>query len=98
MPVDPWYDWIDLAKQLARDTRQPDFQHQVVALLISRKRPVGYGINQRRHARGMSVFKDSLHAEADLVRRYGNALEGAKVYLYRFNTAAGSPFVDQVLC
>ena len=59
---------------------------------------MGYGVNQRRHVRLMSYFHDSLHAEADLIRRYGEKLRGAKVFLYRFNNAPGSPVANKPLC
>lgn len=53
----------------------------------------GYGINQLRYARGSAYFLRSIHAEADLIRRYGiDRLKGAKIYLYRFNNAEHSPF------
>lgn len=98
MLSDPWHDWVDLARQLAHDFKHPEFQHQIVALGVRHGRAIGYGVNQQRHARGISVFKDSLHAEADLIRRCGDSLDGTKVYLYRFNNAENSPYTDKPMC
>lgn len=48
-----------------------------------------FGVNQRRYSRGSSVFRQSMHAEMDLIRKLGNRAAGAKIYLYRFNNADG---------
>lgn len=92
-----FFDFVEIAAQLASDFRDPTLQHQVVALW-AKDRVLGYGVNQRRHAKAMSYFYDSLHAEADLIRRFGDRLKGAKVFLYRFNNAPDSPFAGEPLC
>lgn len=46
-------------------------------------------MNQRRYSRGSSVFRESMHAEMDLLRKLGTRASGAKIYLYRFNNADG---------
>jgi hypothetical protein len=88
-----WESHISLARQIAEDNRVEDFQHQIVALALHRSGPpFAYGVNRRRHSRRNSVFLDSLHSESDLIRRCHGNLNGAKVLLYRFNNAVGSPF------
>ena len=57
-----------------------------------------YGVNQLRHAKGSSYFYRSLHAEADLVRRYPEKIPGSTILLYRFNNAPSSPVSGQPLC
>lgn len=93
-----WHSMVPLAAQLAEDFRDLDMQHQVVALHVKGKRVLGYGVNQKRYANLFSYFYDSLHAEADLIRRYGDKIRGAKVFLYRFNNAPTSPFGNKPLC
>lgn len=94
----PWTSHIQLARQIAEDSRPDDFRVQVVALAIHRAgHPFAYGVNKRRYSRGASVFLDSLHAEADLIKRAGDKIAGAKVLLYRFNKATKSPFAGQPL-
>lgn len=93
-----WLDHVDLARQVADDFKDESFQHQIVALCLRNNKVLGYGVNQRRYARGMSVFLNSLHAEADLLRRLGDRVANGKIFLYRFNNAEGSPFVGEPKC
>lgn len=93
-----WRALVPLAAQLAEDFRDEEFQHQVVALHVRGRKVLGYGVNQKRYAKYSSYFDDSLHAEADLIRRHGEKLRGGKVFLYRFNNAPGSPLANQPLC
>lgn len=93
-----WRSLANLASQLAEDFKDETLQHQVIALYVRGSHVMGYGVNQRRHAKLMSFFYDSLHAEGDLIRRFGNRLKGCKVFLYRFNNAPGSPHANQPLC
>lgn len=69
-----------------------------MALLVKGQRPLGYGINQLRHAKGSSYFYDSLHAEADLIRRHPDKVRNGSVLIYRFNNAPASPVPGKPLC
>jgi len=91
-------EFAGLARQIAEDFRNDSMQHQIVALWLKGSRVLGYGVNQRRHAKAMSYFNDSLHAEKDLLRRFGTRIRGAKIFLYRFNNAHGSPVANKPLC
>lgn len=58
----------------------------MVALLIRGGKVVNFGVNQLRYSRGLSYFKQSLHAEIDLIKKSKSTdIVGAKVYIYRFN-------------
>jgi len=47
---------------------------------------MSFGVNQLRYSRGLSYFDNSLHAEADLIKKVQPAdLVGAKIFIYRFN-------------
>lgn len=48
-----------------------------------------FGVNQLRYSRKASVFRRSMHAEMDLLRKLGGKSHGSKIYVYRFNNAAG---------
>lgn len=93
-----WRSLVGLAGQLAVDFRNEDRPHQIVGLYVRGRRVLGYGVNQQRYAKLTSYFYDSLHAEADLIRRYGDRLAGSKIFLYRFNNAPNSPVANQPLC
>lgn len=93
-----WWDHADLAYQLADEFRDDTFRQQIVAISLKGSRVIGYGVNQKRHAKNLSVFNDSLHAEADLARKFGEKIQGTKILLYRFNSAPESPFKGVPMC
>lgn len=90
--------WFYLAHQLADDFKEADVQYQVVALNVRGSRVYGYGVSQERAAKGFAYFENSLHAEADLIRRFGLTFKGNRIFVYRFNTFQNSPLKNHPKC
>lgn len=87
----------NLARSIAEDHYE-DKQHHIVAILIKGGNPQAYGINKMRHARHHSYFEDSLHAEADLIKKVGtDKIKNGKIFLYRFNLLENSPARHETL-
>lgn len=94
--VKAWYEYIPLARDLALEVVKPvPGLPRVVALRFENGRTTRFGVNQLRGSE-VSMFSGSLHAEYDLLRKEGS-LKGAKLLMYRFNTALGSPLRNQPL-
>lgn len=51
---------------------------------------VDFGVNKLRYSRNTSVFRRSMHAEMDLLRKLGPKAAGSKIFIYRFNNASGA--------